>query len=113
MSRRFCSAAKCILQSDHVRVCRAVLQVVQCKANEALELSKRVSQYENLGWGEWIGVHEFGGPSHPRLGTSNEAKGNVIDNSSSFSCTCICISNQFFSLTDTAASASAILLQRS
>jgi hypothetical protein len=33
---------------------------------------------------------------------------------SSFSCicTCICITNYFFSLTDTAASASAILLQR-
>jgi hypothetical protein len=31
--------------------------------------------------------------------------------SSSCSCTCICISNHFFSLTDTAASASAILLQ--
>ena len=31
--------------------------------------------------------------------------------SSSFSCTCICITNHFFSLTDTAASASAILLQ--
>jgi len=32
--------------------------------------------------------------------------------SSSFSCTCICITNHFFSLTDTAASASAILLQQ-
>jgi hypothetical protein len=32
--------------------------------------------------------------------------------SSSFSCTCICITNQFFSLADTAASASALLLQR-
>ena len=31
---------------------------------------------------------------------------------SSFSCTCICITNHFFSLTDTAASASAILLQQ-
>jgi hypothetical protein len=31
--------------------------------------------------------------------------------SSSCSCTCICITNNFFSLTDTAASASAILLQ--
>jgi hypothetical protein len=29
--------------------------------------------------------------------------------SSGFSCTCICITNHFFSLTDTAASASAIL----
>jgi hypothetical protein len=29
--------------------------------------------------------------------------------SSSLSCTCICIANHFFSLTDTAASASAIL----
>jgi hypothetical protein len=33
--------------------------------------------------------------------------------SSGFSCTCICITNHFFPLTDTAASASAILLQRS
>jgi hypothetical protein len=33
--------------------------------------------------------------------------------SSSFSCTCICITNHFFSLTDTAASASAILPQQS
>jgi hypothetical protein len=32
--------------------------------------------------------------------------------SSSFSCTCICITNHLFSLTDTAASASAILLQQ-
>jgi hypothetical protein len=32
--------------------------------------------------------------------------------SSSCSCTCICITNHFFSLTDTAASASAILLQQ-
>ena len=32
--------------------------------------------------------------------------------SSSFSCTCICITKHFFSLTDTAASASAILLQQ-
>jgi hypothetical protein len=111
MSRRFCSVVKCILQNDHVGVCRAVLQVVQCKANEALELSKRVSQYENLGWGEWSGVHEFVGPSHPRLGTSDGAKGNVVDNLSSFSCRCI--TNHFFSLTDTAASASAVLLQRS
>jgi hypothetical protein len=31
--------------------------------------------------------------------------------SSCFSCTCICITNHLFSLTDTAASASAILLQ--
>jgi hypothetical protein len=30
----------------------------------------------------------------------------------SCSCTCICITNHFFSLTDTAASASAILLQQ-
>ena len=30
----------------------------------------------------------------------------------SCSCTCICITNHFFSLTDTAASASAILLHR-
>jgi hypothetical protein len=32
--------------------------------------------------------------------------------SSSFSCTCICITKHFFSLTDTAASASAVLLQQ-
>ena len=58
------------------------------------------------------GLFSFGCLRHcPAAMTPHIAHHYATNNSSSFSCTCMCITDHFFSLTDTAASASAILLR--